>query len=142
MINTNFYKPIHFCIQELVSPDVYLEHGDKYYELFDWRILYTADCLREYFGIPLVINDWHRGGVRRLSGFRSSDCYIGVKLSQHKLGNALDIISPKMEASEMRLKIIEKHRLFPYITAMEDKVPWLHIDCRSTEEKLLLFKRG
>jgi len=50
------YKCDHFKIQELVSPGVYKDRGDKAWELLDDRLLMTLDKLRERYG-PIIVNN-------------------------------------------------------------------------------------
>ena len=137
----NYYKPRYFKPQELVPQSVYNVLKDDSIRLFDARMLYTIDCLREYFAVPLMINDWLYGGVMQYRGFRPNGCSVGAAFSMHRFGGALDLSSKYITAKEMRLKILECSRLFPYITRMEDEVDWLHIDNANVENKgILLFK--
>lgn len=142
-----FYEPRHFGIKELVPQGTYSRMRERCLTkdeaikrllgLFDSRLLYTLDCLREHFGVRMHINNWQWGGDRNYSGFRPADCKIGAKHSQHRYGRAADIIIPNGEydAEHMRLKIFENNILFPYITYMEDGVDWLHVDCRNADVK-------
>jgi hypothetical protein len=107
----------------------------------DARILWTLDALAERFpDYRLVVNDYEEGGVRRQSGFRSDD-KVGVSLSQHKFGRAVDFvilplvpkITPALTANRFRemAKRGELDRELQYITRIEDKVNWVHLDCAS-----------
>ena len=122
-----YYRPIHFKAVELVPKPMYDELGEKVWALFDSRLLYTADCLREVFG-TLICNTWCFGGSSQYRGYRPEGCKIGANWSQHKNGRALDLVSPKVTAEELRLKVIEKNRLFKYISRIEKTVSWLHFE--------------
>jgi len=61
-------------------------------------------------------------------------------LSQHTYGRAVDIVSNKMPAQEMREHILKNRDKYPYITRMENNVTWLHIDIKDTQqEEIILF---
>lgn len=128
------YRPKHFILQELVPKEAYEALGDRAWQLLDGKQLLIIDQIREAFG-PVVINNWHKGGLFNESGFRGSYSKIGALYSQHRHGRASDCkleIHPR-EAFEF----IMRHRGdFPHITAMEDvdKTPtWLHVDCRNAD---------
>ena len=143
--NIKYYRPIHFRIEELVPAGTYRKlervsnsRGDmerRALQLLDWRILYTIDCIREQLRIPLIVNDWYWGGEFQYRGWRPPACTVGAINSQHKFGRAIDFVSPRQEAEQIRLKILENNRLFPYITYMEDGTTWVHIDCRNADVK-------
>ena len=64
----------------------------------------------------------------------------GVQAPATRVRKALQDV--KNEAQALRLKIMENNRLFPYISAMEDGVDWLHVDCRNTPSAVItLFKK-
>jgi len=130
-----YYKPVHFKTEEFVPESIFAARGEKSLELMDARILYTADCLREFLGVPLIINTWLWNGSTQYRGFRPQGIGVGSALSQHKYGRALDFVSKKMTAEQMRLKILECSKLFPYITFMENKVNWVHVDNRSSQHE-------
>lgn len=140
-----FYRSTHFRIEELVPRETFRQLGGLAWILFDNRLLYTLDCLREYFDFPLIVNDWKWGGTNHFRGFRPSDCTVGVKYSQHRFGRAIDLKPGhngiNCTAEYMRLEIIANSKLFPHITSMEDGVSWLHFDIRNTNnDHIKLFK--
>ena len=128
------YKTKHFKLYELVPPDIYKKYGETAWRFLDARILYTADCLREYFDLPLVANTWMSGGDKKYRGYRPPSCSIGAPNSAHRRGQAIDLVCPKRDIQNMRLEIIEKNLIFPYLTVIEDKVNWLHISCENIVE--------
>lgn len=139
-----YYRPIYFGIKELVSKNIYEKYGDQAWIFFDPKILITADQIRQYFNVPMIVNNWATGGSRQYSGYREIDCNIGKENSQHRQGRALDIIC-SLSAKFMRKKILENSILFPFLKCMENSVDgkgisWLHIDCRNidTKQPLLL----
>ena len=138
------YIPKYFVIQELVPPAIYEAYGDKAWQFLDERLLVTLDALRTALG-PMIINTWHSEkmtkayGSRTESGLRSFDTRTGAKYSQHKFGRAADIIFTKMQARAVREYILAHKDKFPYITAMEDDVSWVHIDVRNVHP-ITMFK--
>lgn len=131
-----YYTPKHFAVQEYIPPEIYNALGDKSILLMDYRVLKTDDSIREHFGKPIIMNTWHnkklveKYGVRKYSGFRQAECTIGSVFSQHKYGRASDKIMLYLDIEEVRKEILKNQKHFPYITVIEDKVSWLHTDCR------------
>lgn len=134
-----YYIPRHFKVQELVTPTLYRALGDRAVLVMDYRILKTADTIREFFDQPVTINNWCFGGGRTCSGFRDESCSVGAKYSQHKYGRALDMLISGVPANIARAAIIKNAAHFPYVTVMEDQVSWLHVDCRCTSESEIVL---
>lgn len=126
-----YYEPKHFSPQEYVPPEIHASLGDKSILLIDDRILKTDDAIREFFNVPVTINNWHTGGPRKYSGFRPHDCKdVGALWSQHRFGRASDKLLTGIDAATARRAILDNRKYFPFITCMEDAVTWLHTDCR------------
>ena len=88
------YKCKHFKIQELVSPIVYSQWGDKAWMFFDEDVLQDLDTIRETYGSPIIINDWAKG--LKQCGLRSNmDEMVKSKktlyLSAHTMGKGFDL---------------------------------------------------
>jgi len=135
------YVPKHFQPYELVPKAVFERFENSLYRiwwLFDSRMLFTADAIRERYG-KMIANDWFWGGSNQYRGWRPWDCGIGAELSQHKFGCALDLIPVETTAEEIR-KDIRKgdDLLFKYITCIEENVSWLHFDCRNYDGLLIV----
>ena len=136
----------YFEIQELVDEDVYNLLEEDAYKLFDERLLETIDAVREILDVPLTCNNWHWGGSRHNSGYRSKLCSIGAPRSYHKRGQAVDLISSQMTAKEMRDKLEKYQDTLPYPIRIEKwdengEISWLHIDLGDTKgEKIYFFR--
>ena len=67
-----------------------------------------AQGIRDYFGKPVTINNWHNLGKYEQSGFRRNNTLVGSKYSQHKFGRAIDIkitgVNPVEVQTEIKLK--------------------------------------
>lgn len=128
--------PEFFELYELLPQAFYETHypvfGDRLWNMFDHRILETADNLRRLYG-PMRVNTWRWGGEHQWRGWRPSDCDVGAILSQHKYGRALDLEPVSEGVNQIRMEILEDLHpyCFRFITAVEEAVPWLHIDCRN-----------
>lgn len=149
------YKPENFILQEFVSREVWKERGDRAWELLDYRIVVSVQEIRDYTGGRVVLNDWKWGGNREQQVFRTSDYYDEVRFSPHLFGRAADpklFLSnssggTKLDGEQSRELILSMKRMgkLEFVTAMEDDVDWLHIDCRQTdrgrkEDGLFIFK--
>lgn len=124
------YKCKHFVIEELVPRHVHEDRGERAWSLFDDRALQTLDTLRDKFG-RTTINNWKWGGDREWSGLRTSESPYGSQYSQHRLGRAFDCIFADIAAEEVREYILAHQDEFPFITAIEEDVSWLHFDVRN-----------
>ena len=126
------YKCKHFKIYELVDPVTYEIRGEKAWELLDDRALKTLDAIRDYFGVPITVNDWKWGGKRQWSGLRTAESPYYSPYSQHSFGRAFDCLVSGMAAQDVREAILKNRtKHFPYITGIELDVNWLHFDCRN-----------
>lgn len=125
-----YYSPRHFRPEEFVPPEIFQKLGNQSLLVMDYRILKTADTIRDVFG-KVTINNWFWGGQRRYSGFRHAACVVGAVYSQHRFGRAVDCILDGVSAEEARKAILKNPGRFPYITVLEDRVDWLHVDCRA-----------
>lgn len=130
------YKCKHFKIYELVPKHIYEARGEKAWELLDEKLLMTIDTLRELLGCPITINNYNWGGDRNWSGVRTGGFYASLgeydkSLSQHKYGRAVDMLIKGMEAEKVRQFIYKNKDKFPYITFVETKINWVHIDVRN-----------
>lgn len=147
----NKYYPRYFNIYELIPPEVFtledMEATDKHMQpgwvFLNNRLLETIDVVREIIGHPLICNTWFQDGNRKYCGWRPKYCSVGAPLSQHKEGNAVDLICPYMSAEEMRQKIYDNRDRLPYPIRIEKDVTWLHIDCKEMDykgKKIYFFK--
>lgn len=138
------YIPKHFITEELVDPITFKELGKRALEVcFDERILIQIDLIREYFNVPVTVNNWKTGGDFKDRGFRRSESYTGSQYSQHRFGRAIDFDVKDLTADVVRKEIIKNQNsyYFKYITRMEENVNWVHIDCMNSNYKgIYLFK--
>lgn len=128
-----------FDIKELVSKNIYEEHGDDAIKFLDEKALEALENVREILDVGLICNNWAAGGNRTQCGYREPGTSVGVAKSQHKLGRAFDLISKKMTAKQMREKLEanEEKLIHPIrIEKWDDKgeINWLHMD--------VSFKKG
>lgn len=138
------YIPKHFQPYELVPESTYDqfvgEPGDvislNFWNLFDSRILITADRMREYYGRKIIANSWWWGGSTEYRGFRPSGSGVGAEWSQHKFGRALDVVIVGMDTEDVVNQILNTPHAHPfeYITALELNVQWLHFDVRNWDK--------
>ena len=125
----------HFLTEELVSKQVYRVIGDDAVKLLDPRLLTVLEEIRSLLGVPLICNNWHTGGSRDDCGYRDLLCTIGAKRSAHKDGMAVDLISSRMKAADMRKIIIANADKISYPIRIEEGVTWLHVDVRNTSNQ-------
>ena len=126
------YKCRYFSIQELVPRHVFEQRGDRAWQLLDERLLITADALRSDLG-PMYVNNWHRGGNSQWRGLRTADSPYYRPYSQHSFGRALDATFRSVTPEEARQHIRDNIKRFPWLTAIELDVNWLHFDVRNVE---------
>ena len=132
------YKCKHFKIQELVSPIVYNQWGDKAWMFFDEDFLKDLDIIREHWGRAIIVNNWANGGNLKQCGLRSNlDDLVKNKktlyLSAHCMGKAVDMHDSKGSNKalfNLVYNLIEQKRL-KKIKRLENLVntpTWIHAD--------------
>jgi len=131
----------NFVIQEFIPQEVFIVHGANSVRFIRKGIIETAQQLRDVFGV-MKINDWYFGGRRNWSGYRNSLAEnIYSQTSAHSFGDAIDCRFNKVTAEEARQYILSNQDKFPYITRIEKKVGWLHVDGLYTGVKeIVLFE--
>lgn len=132
----------NFILKEFIDPELYMLRADKSIELIDPRIIGIAQFFRDYFGQPITINNWHKGGGYKESGLRRFLTKTGAKFSQHKFGRAIDMKIQDVDPEEARQEIRKHWDKFKTcgMTTIEDGTPtWLHVDCRYTGTDTLLI---
>lgn len=135
----------YFIPQELVSRKVFEKFREDSVELFDSRILTTIDAIREYYGLPVIVNTWLWGGNLQFRGYRAFDEDIGANRSMHHFGKAIDFTVENVKADIILKEIQAKPALFPYITRMYKVTDnTVHIDNRGERKggKIHIIKKG
>lgn len=128
-------------VQAFVPPEVYNVYKEKSIWFIDYRVLWTADALADYFNTTITLNTWHTGGRFKYRGFRPPACTDGALLSQHRAGRAADCDVIGVSPATVRAEVIAHPTAlaFRFITCIEDKVNWFHFDCRNTGTDQLLI---
>lgn len=126
-----------FDIREFVPPHIYSRYGRRSYQFMDVRVLNLITEIRIFFGKPIIVNTWHRGGDLSKRGFRLPSEKVGSIYSQHKFGRAIDFTVAGMTPDEVRAVILANEDLFmswglTTIERGEDAPTWVHIDIRYT----------
>jgi len=106
----------HFDIREFIPESEYnkimkLSEDDRlnaFYKLINPELVELAVFIREFFGKPMVINNWHKGGIYSLRGWRPLNCKIGAKNSDHKKKMAIDFNIVGLTDDFVKEKIIFK----------------------------------
>lgn len=127
------YTARHFRIEELVSPEVFEQRGERAWELLDTYLIVTLDQMRDEFG-PLTVNDWLWGGSFKYSGLRPLTGGVGAAFSQHRFGRAADAKPKDVTPQETHAHILAKPERFPHLRVLEaiEATPtWVHADVRN-----------
>ena len=132
----------HFFLQEFVPKEIFDRWGNKSLWFIDSQIVDIAESIRNKVGKPVIINNWKDGGTYNYSGYRPPECNVGVKMSQHRWGRAVDIKVPGIDLLQLYSFIKRNPDKFPEITTLENinhTKTWLHADCRFTGESSILI---
>lgn len=126
----------YFSWQELLPPEIYNSPPPVGFAiLFDPRMLLTLIRLRERYNKPIICNNWANKGPFKYRVFRPYGVLPsgGSKFSQHYFGRACDLDVAGMTAEEVRqdMRRNPNNPAFEFITCVEDKVTWVHFDCRT-----------
>lgn len=127
----------NFFLDEYIPKELYLKWYLKkpHYllGLLDPRLVHIDQVMRKRFG-PTTINNWIHGGERQWSGIRTPDSDYYSFFSQHSWGRASDKVFRDAKADEVRKDIKENYdKIYKPLglTCIEDKVNWVHSDCRN-----------
>ncbi len=130
-----------FIIQELIDPLIFATMGNRAWQLLRPEAMqFLTDC-RNVFG-PIVVNNWHLGGMFKESGLRRWDTPTGAPYSLHKYGAAFDMKPTKTTPQKMHAYILANPEQFPTIRALEhiESTPtWVHADCRYTQQTAIVL---
>ncbi|MBF0556259.1 MAG: hypothetical protein HQK96_17210 [Nitrospirae bacterium] len=131
----------YFSVQELVDKATWMREGEESIRLFTPQALAMIEGIRKFFGVPIYVNNWHIDGNFQYRGFRPQDCGVGAAYSQHYCGNAFDFDVHDMSAEHARNIILENkyNPLLKNIMRMESNVNWVHADCKSVGDRIILF---
>jgi hypothetical protein len=132
------HKAIHYDVREFVPESVYLDRGEKAWQLIDIRLVENYDALKEnlcrLYGrdIAVTINDWLWGGSRVASGLRIPGQAHYSRYSQHPFGRAGDSVC-EIPAQDIRDHIKAEEIVLPHAACFEefDGMGWLHMDVRN-----------
>jgi hypothetical protein len=143
----------NFLVEEFVPQKVYEKYGDSSLWFVDPKIVNIAQLLREYFGKPMTINNWHNGGNFNYRGFRDDSFYYQWdsdlsaykskrkgKLSQHRFGRGIDFNVSGLTSDEVRESILQNEEMWmdAGVTTLEDGAyapTWCHLDIRTTNKR-------
>lgn len=131
----------HFQVVELVSRDLYGKMKENAIEVISPLALAALDNLADYFGVKVIVNNWHAGGPFQHRGARTiaeeQAINPGHGHSRHVFGlpdrplsDAFDFDVIGRTAQQVRQRIIadKDNPLLCTITRLEDKVLWVHMD--------------
>ena len=130
----------NFHVWEFVHSSVYDIYGTKSILFLDPKLIESIQDIRDFFGKPIIVNNYRSGGRLKNRGFRPPQSRVGAKYSQHKFGRAFDFHMIGMSAEELRREILKRPWKWPHIKRMENHVNWVHIDLANTgQKKIILF---
>lgn len=146
----------YFDMREFIPPAEYskimkLAESDRinaFYKLIKPELVELAVFIREFFGKPMIINNWYKGGTYSLRGWRPLNCPIGAKNSDHKKKMAIDFNILGLTDDVVKEKIIENEKAFykAGVRRMEHKdfaTTWTHLSINSAVHhngKINIFK--
>lgn len=127
----------NFHIYEFVPKEIYEVYGANSKWFVRPEVIKLAQFYRDWFEVPITINDWQSGGRFSERGYRVPNSKTGAVYSQHKLGSAFDCTVKGMTANEVRKEILDHEFAFMMagLTTLEheDYAPtWVHSDVRNT----------
>jgi len=134
----------YFYLQEFVPKQIWTKYGEKSIWFVDERVITLALAYREFFDVPIIINNWHTGGEYMYRGYRPPRVNIGAEYSQHKFGRAFDCSTATLTATQMLERIKADWTYFKSLGLTTIENPnftpgWLHSDCRpKIQEELLI----
>jgi hypothetical protein len=125
----------NFFLDEFIDPVTYEELGAKSIDQIDGKLIAIAQFVRTKLGKGITINNWFTGGKFKESGLRNPATKTGAKLSQHKLGKAIDLKASVVSGKDWH-KFVKENSKELYKLGVRriecDSIAktWLHIDLR------------
>lgn len=135
----------NYLLEEFVPKEIYQLYGANSIWFVDIRVIEGMEWIRSYFAAPVIINNWHQGGVLQNRGFRPPNTTVGGRLSQHKAGRAIDfnVVGLKSDKVFDRLVAdwgdVAKNTFFTTLEDKADTPTWTHIDGRCRKEQGVLI---
>ncbi len=119
----SIFNPLYFAsslesfTKQVVPPSFWERWGVKALDKMDQRILDFIEEFRKDCGVPLTCNDWSWGGDYSQRGVRDVNQYgsyekMEESRSDHLMGRAVDLVSSKLSAHELRLLFIKKEAYY------------------------------
>lgn len=136
-----------FDVREFVPPEIFNRFGENSWWFVDVRLPRICKEIKDDFGgAPVVINNWHFGGVAQNSGFRTPTSTVGASLSQHRRGCAVDVKVKGHTPKAVHAMILANKDKYMELglTTLEDVAytsTWAHLDTRWTGlDEILIVK--
>ena len=135
----------YFKLEELVDRKTFDQMGMDCWKLFPMNALTMLENVREFFGVPIIVNNWHKGGKYSHRGYRPKNCPEGPNHLAQRTGHAfiIDVRNHTAEKARKRILAEQNHPLLTFITKIEDTNKYLYIDCTKLklfQKRILLFK--
>lgn len=131
----------YFHAKEVVCPDVYDKFGLYSWQFFDPRLLDVMLVIREKTGLPIVVNNWGKGGNLTQRGLRCHLCPMmkektrleKLYMTAHSFGMAWDFNVVGQTVEETHRWIVDNQILLPHPIRLEepDGVNRVHLDTRT-----------
>lgn len=133
-------RETNFDIREFVPPTLfgrYKHRPDKLLWFIRPSTIISTIKLREYYAVPVTVNNWHIGGILKNRGWRFPGSTVGSRLSQHKAGMAIDYNVKYLTAEEVYASVRANQQDFidmgwTTVEAVHYTPSWSHLDARHT----------
>ena len=142
----------YFHAKEVVCPDVYDKFGLYSWQFFDPRLLDVMLVIREKTGLPVVVNNWGKGGNLTQRGLRCHLCPMmkektrleKLYMTAHSFGMAWDFNVVGQTVEETHRWIVNNQILLPHPIRLEepDGVNRVHLDTRTDGFRQITWFKG
>lgn len=134
----------YFKIQELFHPEIIknIKNTNILWRQLDDRVVEGISYIRDTLQIPIIVNNYHVGGVLKNRGLRPENTTVGGKFGQHKKGRAIDFHSPNMSIPDLHEWCLNDVNLLQFFTRIEDisfTPTWIHLDCAYMDIRKSLY---
>jgi len=148
-------------LDELLSENIINHYGISGLNFIDEKILRTIVDIREYFKLPIHINNWKYFRDKNIKAnssqimneriVRFPDSEVYSVNSRHSVWIKDNIITKQSDACDFTIKDMESEKVrneirknkdkepFKNINAIEKNVGWIHIDLRSVKNRIFEF---
>jgi len=126
----------NFDLKEYTHPEIYKRFGDQSKLYINPQLFVLVQAIRDRWGKPITINNWHNGGRFINSGLRDYKNPLGkLNRSRHYYGLCADLKTDDIKVLQNHLSTNAQYYYDLGLRVIEDfkfTKTWLHVSVENT----------